>query len=64
MAPQPLLAQHMCGHSHVRTDKYVVDLHGNYAPSQGNRTISTSYLGAVDPGHRRRVPGVGWHARP
>jgi hypothetical protein len=24
--------------------KYVVDLHGNYAPSQGNRTISTSYL--------------------
>jgi hypothetical protein len=25
-------------------DKYVVDLHGNYAPSQGNRTIATSYL--------------------
>jgi hypothetical protein len=23
---------------------YVVDLHGNYAPSEGNRTISTSHL--------------------
>jgi hypothetical protein len=24
--------------------KYLADLHGNYAPSEGNHTISTSYL--------------------
>ncbi len=36
----------MGAHVHVRMNKYVVDLHGNYryAPSQGNRTITTSYL--------------------
>ncbi len=28
----------------LRVEKYVVDLHGNYAPSEGNRTISTSHL--------------------
>jgi hypothetical protein len=30
--------------AHYRIEKYLGDLHGNYAASEGNKTICTSYL--------------------